>query len=357
MDPMDELQVWTEDALGRIRLNRPRAINSLTADMILKLDGALVEWDGDAKIAAVFIDGAGDRGLCAGADVRAMRAALLGLDGPTGDEIAAQGPDGAERAAHFLRSEYDLDDRVATYRKPYVAWMDGIVMGGGLGVSAHGSLRLATPRATMAMPETIIGFFPDVGVTYWLSRAPGQLGTHMALTGTSVTSADAVHIGLADRLVPESALDDVLSQLRTGHVPDVGDANPESPLAAERDWIDECYAPTGATDPAGMLDEARTLVRRLREHANPAANAAAATIAQRSPLAVTVALAAVRQAATLPDVSAVLDRDTVIGPRLMRHPDFVEGVRAQLVDKDKTPHWQHASLDDLTAPEVARIIG
>ncbi len=339
---MDEVQVWTEGALGRVRLNRPRAINSLTIDMIVKLDATLAEWESDPAIATVLIDGAGERGLCAGADVRALREAAL-----AGDEGAAQ----------FLLAEYELDRRVATYPKPYVAWMDGIVMGGGLGVSAHGALRLATARAVMAMPETIIGFFPDVGVTYWLSRAPGQLGTHLALTGASVTGADAVHIGLADRLVPDTALDDLLSQLRQGRVPDAGDDNAPSVLAAARGWIDECYAPTGATDGAGVLEEARLIVRRLQEHPDPAAQDAADIIAQRSPLAVTVALHAVREAAVLPDVGAVLDRDGRIGTRLVTRPDFVEGVRAQLIDKDKSPQWTPASLADLTAPEVAQIIG
>lgn len=348
---MDELQVWTEGALGRLRLNRPRAINSLSAAMILGLDGALAEWAEDPGIAAVLIDGAGERGLCAGADVRAMRDALLAESAPGG---AASGP---EAAAHFLLTEYELDRRVATFAKPYVAWMDGIVMGGGLGVSAHGSLRFATPRAAMAMPETIIGFFPDVGVTHLLSRAPGELGTHLALTGASVTGADAVHLGLADRLVAESALDGILSELRQGRLPDVGDPDPDWPLEAARGWIDECYAPTGATGAAGLLDEARLIVHRLRQHPNPAAQAAADMIGQRSPLAVTVALHAVREAATLPDAGAVLDRDGRIGTRLIEHPDFVEGVRAQLVDKDKTPNWNPATLDDLTAPEVARIIG
>lgn len=342
---MEDLLTWTEGRLGRLRLNRPRAINSLTRAMIDRLDAALVAWQTDPGVSAVLIDGAGERGLCSGADVRALREGFL-----AGDPAAAE----------FLPVEFALNARIATYPKPYVAWMDGVVMGGGLGVSTHGSLRLATPRASMAMPETIIGFFPDVGVTYRLSRAPGETGTHLALTGLPVTGADAVHLGLADALVEPDILEGLCSALRKGDVPgasDLGETAPDAPITAQRGWIDECYAPTGASDPAGILEEARLIRRRLETHPSDAAKSAAVALAHRSPLSVVVALFAVRQARTLPDAPAVLHRDGHVGPRLIEGPDFLEGVRAQLVDKDRAPVWTHASLDDLDPADVSAVVG
>ncbi|WP_211223248.1 3-hydroxyisobutyryl-CoA hydrolase [Propionicicella superfundia] len=342
---MEELLTWTEGRLGRLRLNRPRAINSLTRAMIDRMDATLTAWETDAEVVAVLLDGAGERGLCSGADVRALREGFL-----SGDPAAAE----------FLPTEFALNARVATYPKPYVAWMDGVVMGGGLGVSTHGSLRLATPRATMAMPETIIGFFPDVGVTYQLGHAPGELGTHLALTGLAVTGADAVHLGLADALVDPAVLDDLCSGLRQGAVPspaEIGDTAPDAPLVAERGWIDECYAATGASDATGLLDEARLILRRLRAHPSDAARETAAVLEQRSPLSVVVALVAVRQARTMSDVPEVLARDGRIGPPLIVGPDFIEGVRAQLVDKDRSPVWSLASLDEVTPAHVSAIVG
>ena len=158
--------------IGRVRLNRPRAVNSLTSAMCESMLVQLTQWAADETVGAVFIDGAGDKGLCAGGDVRALRELIL-----AGDEAAAM---------RLWELEYALNALIADYPKPYVAWMDGVVMGGGVGVSAHGSQRLVTQRATVAMPETIIGFFPDVGGLYHLAHAPGELGTHVALTGLPV---------------------------------------------------------------------------------------------------------------------------------------------------------------------------
>ncbi len=356
MVPVEELETWVDGRLGRLRLNRPEAINALTKPMIDALLATVAEWEGDPEVTAVLIDGAGERGLCSGADVRALREGLLA------DDLQARA---------FLPSELMLNALIATYPKPYVAWMDGVVMGGGLGISAHGSLRLATPRAKMAMPETIIGFFPDVGVTYHLGRAPGELGTHLALTGATVTGADAVHVGLADALVEPDVWDSLVARLVAGDVPEpeeLGQTEPEAPLAADREWIDECYAPTGATDAAGLLDEARLIVSRLAEHDNEQARATAAVLEQRCPVSVVVSLAAVREARDLllaPVRGArahrdkrptVLARDGRIGPRMLRRGDFAEGVRAQLVDKDHAPQWEPRTLGDVTAEDVAALV-
>ena len=165
-------------ALAHATLNRPRAINALDHGMVLAFADALTTWEKDERVAVVLLDGAGERGLCPGGDIRAIRASAV---------------DGDRQAADFWRDEYHLNAQIARYPKPYVALMDGVVMGGGVGVSAHGGVRVVTERAQVGMPETTIGFVPDVGGTYLLSRAPGETGTHLALTGTPVGAADAVH--------------------------------------------------------------------------------------------------------------------------------------------------------------------
>lgn len=180
------------DGVGRITLNRPAAINALTAEMIAAVDEALEAWADDDAVRTVLLDGAGERGFCAGADVRALREAVL--DGAT------------ERAVGFLRAEYRLDERIATYPKPVVALMDGITMGGGVGLSAHAAVRVVTERSVVAMPETRIGFVPDVGSTHLLGRAPGRTGFHVGLRAASVGPGDAIYLGLADHLVPAADL-------------------------------------------------------------------------------------------------------------------------------------------------------
>src|SRR5690625_1063652 len=180
----DEALIWTEGPLGRIRLNRPRAINALTPAMIDIVRVALDDFSADPAIAAIAIDGSGERGLCSGADVRALRAEILER--------------GAEAAAAFWRNEYAMNSQIAALQKPYAAFMDGIVMGGGVGISTYGSIRVTTARTRLAMPETGIGLFPDVGTMFTLSRAPGELGTHMALTGAPVSGGDAVLAGIVE---------------------------------------------------------------------------------------------------------------------------------------------------------------
>ncbi len=240
-----------------------------------------------------------------------------------------------------------------SYPKPYVAWMDGIVMGGGVGVSSHGSLGLVTERTQLAMPETIIGFFPDVGGLHLLARAPGETGTHVALTGTPVGGADALALGMADALVPSSAKDRVLSALRQDPAQgaseltrEVGQQTGRSWLQDNRAWIDECYAG----------DDAGVIVERLRGHASDEAREAGEVVASRSPHSVAVTLEALRRAAAM-DVRAVLAQDLVLGRTFAQHPDFVEGVRAQLVDKDRQPRWAHGSVAEVPREEVLAAFG
>jgi enoyl-CoA hydratase len=340
----EEVVYAVTNRIGRVRLNRPRAVNSLTTAMCESLLLQLSRWATDDAVGAVFIEGAGDKGLCAGGDVRALRELIL-----AGDEAAAM---------RFWDLEYAVNALIADYPKPYVAWMDGVVMGGGVGVSAHGSQRLVTERATVAMPETIIGFFPDVGGLYHLAHAPGELGTHVALTGLPVGPADAVLLGLADGVVAVSDKEKVLADLAAalGDVvvetdePDATDGSaaedpqvaPRSELESQRGWIDACYAG----------DDAAAILERLQGHADPAANAAGDALAARSPHSVAVTLAAIRRARHM-DVAQVLAQDAVLCRTFVNHPDFVEGVRALLVDKDNAPAWVDTSVAAVS-PETVR---
>lgn len=325
---IEKVATRVEGALGIIELNRPQAINALTHPMVVTVRETLQEWAGDDRVRAVAISGAGDRGLCAGGDVRDLRTMIL---------------DGAG-AYEFWRDEYRMDAAIAAHPDPVVTFMDGIVMGGGVGISAHASLRLVTERSRVAMPETIIGFFPDVGALHLLARAPGELGTHLALTGTTVTGADAIAVGLADASIPSADWPDVVERLVAGEVLDatVGE-QPESPLTAQRDWIDACYA---GDDPGVIL-------QRLTDHPSPDARAAAVELARRSPLAVAITLEGIRRARQLDTLDEVLAQDLRIGRNLITHGgDFLEGVRARLVDKDNRPAWRHQSLAEVPRDEV-----
>lgn len=329
-DGTDEVLVGRHGALGWLRLNRPRALNSLSIAMIRALTEQLEVWRDDPEVRAVWLDGAGDRGFCAGGDVRAVREAHL--DGAAG--------------AQFFAEEYRLDGLVADYPTPVVAVMDGITMGGGVGLGMNAARRVVTERTRLAMPETTIGFFPDVGATYRLSRAPGELGTHVALTGEVVDGAGAIALGLADVLVPSAELEDAAARVAAGSPPDVavvGEAPPSS-LVAQRGWVDRCYAG----------DDAAEIVARLEASTEPEARAAAATIRSRSPLSVAVTLAVLRRAAGAASVHEVLDSDAQVAAAMLTDAgsDFVEGVRAQLVDKDRSPTWRHARLEDVTPADL-----
>ncbi|WP_069741647.1 enoyl-CoA hydratase/isomerase family protein [Streptomyces sp. EN23] len=328
----------TRGTCMHLTLNRPRALNALSHTMVRLLDEALARAEQDDAIHSVLLSGAGDRGLCAGGDIRALH-----------DDARASG----RASLGFWRDEYRLNARIARFPKPYVALMDGIVMGGGVGVSAHAGIRVVTERSRIAMPETAIGFVPDVGGTRLLAAAPGELGTHLALTGRSVGAADALLCGLADHHVPARLLPALTEALGkpTGPGTSVADIvrgfaaqPPVGELAAQRDWIDACYAP-------GTVED---IIRRLRESGVPAAEEAADELLTKSPLALKVTLAAVRRAARLDSLEAVLDQEFRVSSRAFEHPDFVEGVRARIIHKDNAPQWKPGSLAEVDDQEVAR---
>ncbi|MQS15015.1 enoyl-CoA hydratase/isomerase family protein [Streptomyces kaniharaensis] len=332
----DEVQVYRDGGVGRIVLNRPRALNSLTHGMITAVRAALDEWTADGAVRVVVLTGAGERGLCAGADIRAMH-----------DDAKA----GGARARAFFRDEYRLNALIARYPKPYVAVMDGITMGGGVGLSAHGAVRIVTERSVVAMPETRIGLVPDVGGSLLLARAPGELGTHLGLTSGSMGPGDALLCGFADHFVPSAripALLDALTEASDVASTVAAHAEPAPPaaLAAAREWIDACYA----------ADTAEKIVERLLNSGMPEAKEAAELVLGNSPTAVKVTLAALRRARSLPSLEAALDQEYRISCAALDGHDLVEGIRAQVIDKDRSPRWSPATLAEVTDAEVARFL-
>ena len=328
----EEILTRIDGGVGFVTLNRPKAINSLTQGMVTAMDATLTDWADDDRVGAVVVAGAGDRGLCAGGDVVAIY-------------HSAQA-DGAQ-ARQFWFDEYRLNARIGRFPKPYVALMDGIVMGGGLGIGMHGSVRVVTDTSKIAMPEVGIGLIPDVGGTLLLSRTPGLLGLHVALTGAPFSGADAIALGFADHYVPHARLqafntaivaDGVSAALRAH-----AEEPPPSELEAQREWIDACFAGETIAD----------IVAALRSHDESSAHDAADLISTRSPIALAVTLASVRRAAGYTTLEEALIAEYRVSCAAVRSHDLVEGIRAQVVDKDRNPKWSPASLAAVTDEDVA----
>ena len=328
---IDEILTRVDGAVGFLTLNRPKAINSLTQTMVTAMDAALAAWATDDAVKAVVVSGAGERGLCAGGDVVAIYHSVQA--------------DGAE-ARRFWFDEYRLNARIAAFPKPYVVLMDGIVMGGGLGIGMHGSARVVTDTSKIAMPEVGIGLIPDVGGTMLLSRAPGLLGLHAALTGAPFSAADAIVLGFADHYVPHADLEAFTATVVTDGIEAALDAHtqppPASQLAAQRDWIDDCYADETVMD----------IVAALRDRDEGPADDAANLIATRSPIALAVTLASIRRAADYTTLEQTLVQEYRVSCAAVRSHDLVEGIRAQVVDKDRNPKWSPVSLAAVTDEDV-----
>lgn len=311
--------------VGRIRLNRPKALNALDIGMIRAITAALREWSEVPAVHAVVIEGEGERAFCAGGDIRAIRQHQL--DGRK-EEVEA-----------FFSEEYALNLLIATYPKPYVALVDGICMGGGIGVSVHGTARVASEHALFAMPETAIGFFPDIGATYVLPRLPGALGTYLALTGARVQGADAVHAGLATHFVPRAGLASLSAAVaRDGVAVLAAHAAPlpEFSLAPHRTVIDHAFA----------ADSVPEIIARLERDGGAFARETVKTLRTMSPSSLVWSLRLLRQGAerTLP---ACLDAELRATRTVTAGHEFIEGVRAMVVDKDRAPKWQPARIEDV----------
>lgn len=330
--PEPEVLLEQRGRLGLITLNRPRAINALTHGMVMAIAEALERWAADDGIDAVAIRGAGERGLCAGGDI-----VSLYHDARSGDHDAP---------ADFWRDEYHLNAMIASYPKPYVAFMDGVTLGGGIGVSAHGSHRVVTERSRLGMPETTIGFIPDVGGTWLLSHAPGEVGTHLALTAQMIGAGDALAVGLADHFVHSDRLDALLADLETTEASEaIAHHSSEAPageLDAQREWIDDAY----------RGDDLGDILARLDSSPHAAARDTAGVIATKSPTALAVALASLRRARELSSLEEALAQEYRVSLRSLASHDFVEGVRAQVIDKDRQPAWRPASLAEVSRESV-----
>ena len=319
-----DLNIRTAGRAGRITLTRPKALNALSWQMCLDIEAALDAWAGDDSVAVVVIDAEGDRAFCAGGDV-----AEIHRRGTAGDYDYGCG---------FWRDEYRLNAKLAEYPKPIVALMQGFVMGGGVGLGCHVSHRIVGETTQMAMPEVGIGLIPDVGGSLLLANAPGLMGRYLALTAGRMGPGDAIHAGFADLFIPESTWPGVIAALEdSGEVNDVRDAAqvpPAGPLAAEQPWMD---ATLGGDLPA--------ILAQVSASDGPLAEGTAKAIRRNSPLAMdtTLALLELQRGHSVREALALEYRATY---RSLREGDFLEGVRAQLIDKDRNPQWRN-SIDSL----------
>jgi enoyl-CoA hydratase len=328
-----------EGAAGIIRLNRPKAINAVTLEMFRDIDKALDAFEADPAVAVIVLEGAGDRGLCAGGDIRALW---------------ESSKVGGDLGKILWREEYILNARIAKFPKPYVAFMDGIVMGGGVGLSAHSSHRVVTERTKLAMPEVGLGFFPDVGGTFLLARAPGEVGTYFGLTGQTMNGPDAIYARFADAVVPSGrlgALREVLTKIRPGKtsaeikilIDGFSTGERSGPVAAMQPKIDAWFA----------HDRMQDIVAALQRDGSELAQATLKTLDEKSPRGMVVTLKLLRLARGASSLEQCLVREYRAALEVFRSDDFREGVRAAVIDKDRNPKWSPARIEDVTAEMVA----
>ena len=327
---------------GLLTLDRPDTLNALSHGMVRTISSALARWRSDPSIQAVLIKAVPGKAFCAGGDIRVVV------------EAAREG--GSTRAAQFFADEYKMNWRIGTLGKPYVALLDGITMGGGVGVSVHGTHRIATERTVIAMPETAIGFFPDVGGSYFLPRLPSRIGHYLGLTGARIDGATATRLGIATDFVPSAALEELTASLLDG-----------APLAETLERHSEEPQPGGLDTPAiaqhFASDDLRAILASLaaasgQQSGNAGENAsdgfAAATLASlraRSPLSLSVVMAQLARGRQL-DLADCLAMEYRMVHHFLEASDFAEGVRAVVIDKDKQPRWQHASIEGVPEADV-----
>lgn len=318
--------IRVENGLGRLTLNRPGALHALTTQMCGLMIDALQAWRSNEQVKAVMIDHAGERGFCAGGDIRMLAESGAG--------------DGREARA-FFHTEYRLNHLLFVYPKPVIAVMDGITMGGGVGLSLPARFRVATERTTFAMPETGIGLFPDVGGGWHLSRLPGESGLWLALTGARIKAADCLLLGIATDYVESARVSDLkaglaaepaaIEQILTEFEADAG----EPPIALHREAMDRSF----------VGDSVEGVMAALASDGSDWAKAQADTLASKSPQTLKVAFRQLRTGAALTDFAEEMAMEYRIGARVVQRRDFLEGVRAVIVDKDNAPRWDPPSLE------------
>ena len=343
---MSEVIAEIHGHIGCITLNRPKALNALSLPMIRELSAALLRWQHDPQVLAVAVRGSGKEGpfgaFCAGGDIRFFHQAAHAGDGALGD---------------FFTEEYALNHLIHTYKKPYIAFMDGIVMGGGMGISQGASVRVVTERTKMAMPETNIGLFPDVGGGYFLSRCPGKLGEYLGLTGLMLNGVQAVAARLADIALPSSMLEAIWSKLISSPF-----ENSESVerwvLAQPGSMAPEKLAPQPQIDSVFGLPTVQAMLDALEAASDEWSQKTAQTLRARSPLMLHVVLEQIRRARSMGLADELrMERDMVhhcFHLRPVQDSETVEGIRALAVDKDHSPNWKPARVEAVDASEVAR---
>ncbi|HEU4851554.1 MAG TPA: enoyl-CoA hydratase/isomerase family protein [Telluria sp.] len=336
------VQTRVANGIGFITLDRPKALNSLSLEMVRALTDVLVRWQADPSVEAVVLGTSSEKALCAGGDIRFFFEA--GKATPMG---------GSALLEDFFTEEYALNHLIHFYEKPYVALMDGVVMGGGMGIAQAGPqarVRVVTERTKMAMPEVNIGLFPDVGGSYFLSRAPGALGNYLGLTGLTVGAADALYPDLADVFVPGARMAELGAALEQGGgarvretIASFGADAGASQLEAERATVDRHFA----------LDSVQAIMASLESDANPFAQKALGAMRQRSPLMMRVTFELLKRGAAL-DVADCLRMERNLVRRNFEHGEVLEGVRALVIDKDNQPVWNPPSLEQVTDEMVER---
>lgn len=337
MTTTPDVIVHTEAAAGLLSLNRPAAIHALTLPMVRLMTKALVDWRDNPAVEVVLIDHADGRGFCAGGDVAMLRQSALS--------------DGGRAGRLFFFEEYRLNHLIATYPKPVVALMDGITMGGGVGLAGPARFRIATDRTRLAMPETGIGLFPDVGGGWYLSRLHGRLGQYLALTGARLDGAECLWAGLATHYVPSGSLAAAKSRIAADPadlatiLDDLAETPPEPKLAGHVPDIARLFA----------SDRYENILAALAVDPSEFAAATLATLRRQSPLSCKVALRQLAESLALPDFAAEMALEYRIGSRMLLVPDFAEGVRALLVDKDNAPRWQPATPEGVGGAMVDAI--
>jgi enoyl-CoA hydratase len=318
-----------QNGIGWITLNRPEALHALSLTMIRIMTQLLKKWEADPSITAVIIESSGGKAFCAGGDVRAVYEAQK-----TGD---------LETCDAFFREEYTLNAHIYSYSKPYVALIDGLAMGGGLGISVNGSHRIVTERALLAMPETGIGFFPDVGATTFLTRALGTVGLYLGLTGTPLKAKDALWFGLATHYVPSSALASLRADLEKGEdVEDVLDPYAQQPegkgfLETHHEFIESHFKKASLKE----------IFESLAEDSSPFAQNTLNTLKTKSPTSLAVTFRQLK--GCNPPLSFVegMQQEFRLSQRMVMSHDFMEGIRAVLIDKDRLPRWKPLRIEDL----------
>jgi enoyl-CoA hydratase len=332
----DDLIVRSHGRVGHISLNRPKAIHALNTEMCRGISAALEDWRADQGVEAVLLDHSEGRGFCAGGDIRM---------------IAESGAEDGVKAREFFREEYRMNNALFGYAKPIVAFMDGVTMGGGVGISLPCEYRVATENTRFAMPETGIGLFPDVGGGWYLSRLPGRVGQFLALTGARLDGGECVELGIATHYLPSEHLEEAKERIAAdpgrikGILGQLAASPPEARILANLDKINKLFASDDLTEIMDALgnDESEWAQRELD------------TLCTKSPLSCKVSLRLLREGATMPFFMDEMRQEFAVASHIVQRHDFIEGVRALIIDKDNRPEWDPAHPDEVTAHMIDTI--